>query len=72
MKFKTVIILILILLNTFLFGQNLKMEAYEFISKAKDTVQAELGTFYVLKDRTNSSQDSIKLSFIRFKSTDSV
>ncbi|PQB05744.1 alpha/beta fold hydrolase [Aureitalea marina] len=69
MKLKTITILILILSNTILFGQNLKMEAYEFISKAQDTVKAELGTFYVLKDRTNSSQDSIKLSFIRFKST---
>lgn len=69
MKLKTVTILILILSNTILFGQNLKMESYEFISKAQDTVKADLGTFYVLKDRTNSSQDSIKLSFIRFKST---
>jgi pimeloyl-ACP methyl ester carboxylesterase len=50
-------------------SQNLQLEPYLFISKAKDTVQAELGTFNVLEDRTNNSQDSIKLSFVRFKST---
>ncbi len=54
-----------------LFGQDLKIKPYTFISKAKDTVQAELATFYVLEDRTNNSQDSIKLSFVRFKSTNS-
>ena len=69
MKLKTVIFFVLILSQTILFGQDFKIEPYEFISKAKDTVQAELGTFNVLEDRTNNSQDSIKLSFIRFKST---
>lgn len=69
MKFNRITILTLIFSQTILFGQNLKMEHYEFVSKAKDTIQAELGTFYVMEDRTNNSQDSIKLSFIRFKST---
>ena len=68
MKLKSVIFFILILSQSILFGQDLKIEPYAFISKAKDTVQAELATFYVLEDRTNNSQDSIKLSFVRFKS----
>ncbi|MFP2996038.1 alpha/beta fold hydrolase [Spongiivirga sp. MCCC 1A20706] len=45
------------------------MKPYEFVSKAKDTVQAELGTFKVLEDRSTNTNDSIRLSFIRFKST---
>jgi pimeloyl-ACP methyl ester carboxylesterase len=50
-------------------AQNLTIEPYEFISRAKDTVQAELGTFSVVEDRLNGKNDSIKLSFVRFKST---
>ncbi|WP_339708252.1 alpha/beta fold hydrolase [uncultured Kriegella sp.] len=52
-----------------LLGQRLKLESYQFVSKAHDTVQAELGSFKVLEDRTNGGSDSIQLSFIRFKST---
>lgn len=69
MKLKTVLFSIFILSQSFVFGQQIKIEPYEFISRAKDTVQAELGTFKVLEDRMNGSNDSIKLSFIRFKST---
>ncbi|MEM6721707.1 MAG: alpha/beta fold hydrolase [Bacteroidota bacterium] len=50
-------------------AQQLTIKPYEFISRAKDTVQAELGTFKVIEDRTNGKNDSIQLSFIRFKST---
>ncbi|MEM6684817.1 MAG: alpha/beta hydrolase [Bacteroidota bacterium] len=52
-----------------LHAQKLTISPYEFISRAKDTVQAELGTFNVIEDRTNGKNDSIQLSFIRFKST---
>jgi pimeloyl-ACP methyl ester carboxylesterase len=69
MKLKTVAFLAFVFSCTLLSSQNLKIESYEFISRAKDTVQSELGTFYVLEDRTDNSKDSIQLSFIRFKST---
>ncbi|MEM9921922.1 MAG: alpha/beta fold hydrolase [Bacteroidota bacterium] len=51
------------------FSQDLQLQPYEFVSKAKDTIQAELGTFKVLEDRTGGKSDSIALSFVRFKST---
>jgi pimeloyl-ACP methyl ester carboxylesterase len=57
-----------ILIHFFAFGQQLKIEHHIFVSRAKDTVQAELGTFKVLEDRENNLNDSIQLSFVRFKS----
>jgi len=62
-------ILIYFCVPAILCAQNLTITPYEFISRAKDTVQAELGTFKVIEDRTNGKNDSIQLSFIRFKST---
>ncbi|MEO1514055.1 MAG: alpha/beta fold hydrolase [Bacteroidota bacterium] len=56
-------------IHSFLLGQNLTIEAFEFVSRAKDTVQAELGTFQVLEERSGEQTDSIQLSFVRFKST---
>ncbi|MEL6636177.1 MAG: alpha/beta hydrolase [Bacteroidota bacterium] len=50
-------------------GQNLRIEAYEFISRAADTIPAELGKFWVPEDRTGEISDSIELTFVRFKST---
>ncbi|SHJ50239.1 alpha/beta hydrolase fold [Aquimarina spongiae] len=58
------------LVSIYCHGQRLKIEPYTFVSKAKDTLQAELGTFKVLENRENG-KDSIPLSFIRFKSTNS-
>ncbi|MGB5171538.1 MAG: alpha/beta fold hydrolase [Eudoraea sp.] len=69
MNFKIGTFLILLLIQSMLFGQDLKVEPYIFVSKAGDTVQAELGRFKVLEGRTNKSNDSIQLSFVRFKST---
>jgi len=69
MKLTTGIFLIILLTESILFGQNLKIQPFEFVSNAKDTVQAELGTFKVLEDRSNGTNDSIRLSFVRFKST---
>jgi pimeloyl-ACP methyl ester carboxylesterase len=69
MNLSTIRILLLLLCHAILSGQNFKIEPYEFISKAGDTVEAELGSFNVLEDRTKISNDSIKLSFIRFNST---
>ncbi|NNM19000.1 MAG: alpha/beta fold hydrolase [Croceitalea sp.] len=69
MNLKTVFFSIFILSQAIVFGQQLQIEPYLFISRAKDTVQAELGTFNVLEDRRNGSNDSIKLSFVRFTST---
>lgn len=69
MKSKILILSITYGIQSVLLGQNLEIEPYEFITKAKDTVNAELGTFNVREDRINGGIDSIQLSFIRFKST---
>ncbi|MEM8897781.1 MAG: alpha/beta fold hydrolase [Bacteroidota bacterium] len=69
MKPSLILILLSIYIYTTTMGQELSILPYEFVSKAKDTVQAELGTFYVLEDRRGKKADSIQLSFIRFKST---
>ncbi|NBB89194.1 MAG: alpha/beta fold hydrolase [Bacteroidetes bacterium] len=69
MNFTAGTTLIFLFMPLVLFGQRLKIEPYEFISKANDTVAAELGSFQVLEDRTKGTSDSIKLSFVRFKST---
>lgn len=69
MKLRTILLLPILFLQTIAFAQGLKIEPYMFISSAKDTVQAELGTFKVLEDRTSSATDSIQLAFLRFKST---
>ncbi|GAA0872296.1 alpha/beta fold hydrolase [Gangjinia marincola] len=50
-------------------GQELTIQPHEFISKTNDTVQAELGTFRVPLNRSNTDTTTIPLSFIRFKST---
>src|SRR6056297_1159537 len=52
-----------------LLAQTKDIQPYTFITTAKDTVDAELGMFKVLEDRTQTGKDSIQLSFIRFKST---
>ncbi len=69
MKLKIIVLLLALGAETILLGQNLRTKPYEFISKSKDTVQAELGTFKVLEDRTNGKKEYIELSFVRFKST---
>lgn len=69
MKPRTGAFLIVWVTQSIVFGQNMKIEPYQFVSKAYDTVAAQLGTFTVLEDRTNGSNDSIQLAFIRFKST---
>ncbi len=69
MKIKTLAFAIAICLQTLVYSQNLTIKPYEFISRAGDTIQAELGKFKVLEDRSNKSADSIELAFVRFKST---
>jgi hypothetical protein len=69
MKSKILILIITYGIQSGLLGQNLEIEPYEFITKAKDTINAELVTFNVREDRINGGIDSIQLSFIRFKST---
>jgi pimeloyl-ACP methyl ester carboxylesterase len=69
MKVKISVSLLILGTQTIFFGQNLEIKTYEFISKAQDTVQAELGTFNVIEDRENGGKDTIQLSFVRFKST---
>lgn len=69
MKYKKATLFIICLVQLSLFGQNLKIKPYQFISKARDTIEAELGVFKVLEKRINGNNDSIQLSFIRFKST---
>lgn len=66
-KFLTAIILFFI--QNLIFGQQLEVKPYEFITASNDTVQAERGTFKVKENREKTKSDSIKLSFIRFKST---
>ncbi|WP_177218311.1 alpha/beta fold hydrolase [Robiginitalea myxolifaciens] len=58
-----------LLQSAFLSGQELSMEPYEFISRAGDTVSAELGLFYVPENRNEQGMDSLQLAFVRFKST---
>ncbi|MEO1806972.1 MAG: alpha/beta fold hydrolase [Bacteroidota bacterium] len=62
-------LLSIFLLQTHLMGQDLTFTPYEFVSRANDTVQAELGTFSVQEDRANGKEERIKLSFVRFKCT---
>ncbi len=69
MKIKILILIITFGFETALLGQNLEIKHYQLISKAKDTLNAELGTFKVIEDRENGRADSIQLSFVRFKST---
>jgi pimeloyl-ACP methyl ester carboxylesterase len=69
MKSKVLLILLITGIQPSLFGQNLQIEPYQFKSKSNVTVQAELGTFNVIEDRTTGKNDSIQLSFVRFKST---
>ena len=60
---------VLFVASTFGFSQGLTFEPYQFISKAGDTVMAEIGSFKVIENRSKSESDSIMLKFIRFKST---
>lgn len=69
MKLKIIVSFLILGTQTVLLSQNLETKPYEFISRAKDNVQAELGTFKVLEDRINGGKDSIQLSYVRFKST---
>ncbi|MGB3607597.1 MAG: alpha/beta fold hydrolase [Psychroserpens sp.] len=63
------IIIIMLLIQAQCLSQHLKLEPYQFVSQAGDTVQAEKGAFKVLEDRRHGYSDSISLQFIRFKST---
>ncbi len=69
MQLKIISTFLLLACCTEVIGQSLSLKPYEFVSRSKDTVQAELGTFQVLEDRKNEKSDSIQLSFVRFKST---
>ncbi|WP_445383031.1 alpha/beta fold hydrolase [Robiginitalea sp. IMCC43444] len=69
MKIKIGTLLLLLFAQSILLAQKLDLEPYVFVSRAQDTVLAELGNFKVLEDRANPSKDSIRLAFIRFKST---
>ncbi len=53
MKLKIVILILTLGVQSISLSQELEIKPYEFISKSKDTVQAELGTFKVLEDRKN-------------------
>ncbi|MEQ8425844.1 MAG: alpha/beta hydrolase [Cyclobacteriaceae bacterium] len=48
---------------------NLQLKPYEFKSKSGVTVDAELGEFEVTENRQKDNGKKIKLSFVRFKST---
>lgn len=67
--FKLLIATTLLFNQNYSYGQQLEVKPYEFITASNDTVQAERGTFKVKENRDKNSSDSIKLSFIRFKST---
>ncbi|MEM6514820.1 MAG: alpha/beta fold hydrolase [Bacteroidota bacterium] len=69
MKCKKPLFIVLFSLSIFGFTQNLNLEPYIFISKAGDSIDAEIGSFKVPEDRTESHSDSITVKFIRFKST---
>jgi pimeloyl-ACP methyl ester carboxylesterase len=69
MKLKIVILILTLGIQSISLSQEIEIKPYEFISKSKDTVQAELGIFKVLEDRTNGKKEEIKISFVRFKST---
>lgn len=71
MNSKILALLVIVGFPSIVFSQSLEIKPYQFISKSKDTVQAELGTFKVLEDRTNDQNKFIELSFVRFKSTNS-
>ncbi|MEN1786337.1 MAG: hypothetical protein AAGF77_14550, partial [Bacteroidota bacterium] len=68
-RINKLILLLIVFIQGGLSAQQLKIEPFEFISKKGDTINSELGTFYVLEDRNKKSLDSIKLNFVRFKST---
>ena len=68
--------LIVCLLISFLLGgncqvqsQNITMKPYLFKSNNGTEVDAEIGEFLVPENRKNSTKKTIKLSFVRFKST---
>lgn len=69
MKLKLILLILTFGIQSISLSQELEIKPYEFISKSKDTVQAELGTFKVLEDRRNGKKEEIKISFVRFKST---
>ncbi|WP_031425413.1 alpha/beta hydrolase [Flavimarina sp. Hel_I_48] len=75
MSKKTILNLLVALVLLFnhnnILGQQLEIKPYQFITASNDTVQAEKGTFKVKENREKPSSDSIQLSFIRFKSTNS-
>ena len=51
------------------FGQQLEIKPYKLISQNKDTLLAELCKFKVPLSRSNTKLDSIKIYFVRLKST---
>lgn len=62
-------LLFILLLSCTLQGQALQLDTVQIISNSKDTVEAIKGTFFVKENRQKVSSDSIKLAFIRLKST---
>tara|TARA_R110002110_G_scaffold186691_2_gene393823 strand:+ start:805 stop:1050 length:246 start_codon:yes stop_codon:yes gene_type:complete len=63
MKLKIIVSLLILGIQTIFSGQNLEIKPCQFISKAKDTLQAELGTFIGIEDQTKGRKDLIQLSF---------
>ena len=66
---KKIIIFCLLLVSFGLSAQDISYEEFTFVSKQQDSVKAEYASFNVKSNRKNASKDSIKLSFVRFKST---
>jgi len=69
MRHLVLLVMLMGLISLHAHAQQLTLQPYTFISKAKDTVQAELGHFYAPLNRSAQSADSLALYFVRFKST---
>ena len=67
---KKILFVFIILYSASNKGQDaLQISSYEFESNSGKKVQAELGTFLVQENRSKPNSRFIKLSFVRFKST---
>lgn len=71
MKLNFTFFLALWLISTICFAQSesLTLTPYEFKSASGEIVQAELGEYLVPENRSKSQDKKLKLSFVRFKST---
>lgn len=67
----TILIMSLLFASDALLSQKVSLETvpHSFISNAGDTVAAEMGTFEVPENRTKKDSKTLKLKFVRFKST---